>query len=314
MRTRLSSSWICALGFAWAAAGATQAVAQQKPDTDDPARARPAPDQQPRVDYDSEPPYTIYERYWSRRFPAPYRQQFRQEYYPFGRPYYPRRYYARYPRGRRHWGPDPYEYRDWGTGVFDDGYIGGFHDGRRFQKWQTKAELGLNSYLKAMELGAASVRDGDYGAAARQFILAAKLNQGDAASRLHAVHALTALGHYTDAVPALRRALQLQPRLVYLPLDIRGEYGRPTDFATHLRKLTEAAEQNPNDAGLWLLLGYYQFFCGSRPEAVRSLRRAAQLAPDDAAAGRLFQAARLSTPADQTPAKKPTPASTADGV
>ncbi len=296
MWTQYLTRCVGALGLIWAglavipAAGWTQDV---PPDAADP----------PRVDYDSEPPYTIYERAWNRRFAAPYRQQFRTEYYPYGRPYYPRRYGGLFPSGLSRRGAYPYAHWDAGTEVFDDGYIGGFHDGRRFQQWQQKAELGLTSYVKAMEQGNVSFRNGQYGAAARHFILAAKLNQGDPASRLHVVHALVALGHYADAVPALRRALQLQPRLVYLPLDIRGDYGRPPEFAQHLANLAATAKEHPDDAGLWLLLGYYQFFSGAESKAAHSLGRAVELSPTDATARELHQAAKLSAPADRRPAK-----------
>ncbi len=285
--------WAGVVGLIWAVWVTGPANAQTAASGGPPS----ADARHPRVDYDSEPPYTRYERYWNRRFPAPYRQPFRDRYYPFGRPYYPRRYGSMAPFGYSPWAADPYPFWGAGTNVFDEGYIGGFHDGRRFQEWQQKAELGLGSYLKAMEQGGAAFRSGDYGAAARHFILAAKLNQGDPASRLHVVHALVALGHYEDAVPALRRALQLQPRLVYLPLDIRGEYGRPGDFPEHLSKLTAAADQDADDAGRCLLLGYYQFFSGSGAEAASSLARAVELAPTDSAARDLYQAARLSAPA-----------------
>jgi len=282
---------------------ATAAGQQKSPNDTEPPAVEPAP----RVDYDSEPPYTIYERQWNRRFPAPYRRFFRQEHYPFGRPYYPRRYSSWHPCDYGYTYPYPPGYGDYGTRVFDDGYGAGFHDGRRFQKWQTKAELGLNSYLRAMRQGAALFREGDYAAATRQFILAARLNQGDAASRLHAVHGMTALGQYSAAVPALRRALQLQPKLVYLPLDIRSEYGPKSDFEGHLKKLAEVTRRTGNDPGLWLLLGYYQFFSDRPAEAHSSLSRAAELDPDDSAVSKLLEVTRLSAPAEPTPEMKPVP-------
>jgi hypothetical protein len=284
----------------WLAASEV-AVAQQEPEYDA-IEAEPLPPSQPaaepppRIDYDSEPPYTHYERQWNRRFPAPYRRAFRKEYYPYGRPYYP----------RRHWGArlhDRYDYRYDSYGpyyddpyVFDDGYMTGFHDGRRFQKWETKAELGRSAYLRAMRAGVDHFRKRDYSTAARQFIMAAELNQGDAAARLHAVHALTALGHYSAAVPALRRALQLQPKIVYLPLDIRTEYGAVADFEAHVAKLARSARELNDDAGLWLLLGYYHFFSGSMPQAHQALSTAAELAPDDEAIQRLLDVAELSVP------------------
>lgn len=223
MKLAASPRFVCVASVGCALL-ATAAIAlgdpPAEPPSDRPKDAPPTAQPPPRIDYDSEPPYTRYERQWNRRFAAPYRQAFREEYYPFGRPYYSRRYSHGY-------GP-AYPYRDYGQGVFDEGYVGGFHDGRRFQQWQTKAELGLNSYLQAMRSGVELFKVGDYGPAVRQFILACKLNQGDVASRLHAVHAMVAVGQYAAAAPTLRRALQLQPKLVYLPLDIRKEYGAAT--------------------------------------------------------------------------------------
>jgi len=307
MITRVSSVFaVSLLGSCIVLPAAAQSPAQEQSPK---ARAVwEGPDLQPppNVDYDSEPPYTFYERQWNRRFPAPYRQGFRREYYPHGRPYYPRRYYGAPPAYR--WSPyDAAPYYAHEQEYFDDGYTEGFHDGRRLQKWDQQAELGLNSYLKAMQAGVGSFRVGDYSTAARQFMLAAELNHGDAACRLHVVHAFTALGHYSAAVPALRRALQLQPKLAYLPLDIRTEYGVPGHFDTHLARLQTAVRSVQNDAGLWLLLGYYQFFSGAMPDAARSLGKAAELAPDDSATRRLLDVARLTAP----PAPQPEPAAPA---
>ncbi len=277
------------------------AIAQSNADpaAGDPASEQPPP---PRIDYDSEPPYTVYERSWNRRFPQPYRQGFREENYPYGRPYYSRRYRSSYPPGRGY--PEPNYYGFPPTEYFDDGYVDGFRDGRRFQDWQKQAEIGQASYLKAMRQGVAAFQAGDYGAASRQFILAARLNQGDPTARLRIAHALVALGHYDDAAPALRRALQLQPRLVYLPLDIRGEYGQRGDFLTHLAKLESSAQGADDDPDLWLLLGYYQFFSGRQTEAVGSLKRARTLAPDDSTTKLMHQAVYLSVPNQELPAQK----------
>lgn len=307
VRTRIRIGWILLLPAWLCATGANAQVDRESDQRDDSAGSMrdelPRLDQTPippGLDYDSEPPYTLYERQWNRRFAKPYRQPFREEYYPFGRPYYPRRYYSpyAYPPSYGYWRgeSEPYGYR--GAVPFDDGYEEGFHDGRRFQKWQHKAELGATSYMNAMRRGKEAFRQADYGVAARQFILAAKLNQGDAAARLHAVHAMVALGRYEEAVPALRRAVQLQPRLVYLPLDIRSEYGPASDFDVHLSRLAKAAEAEPGDANLCLLLGYYYFFSARPGEAEALLKRAAELAPDDTASWELYDAVRFSTPAE----------------
>jgi len=276
---------------------------------DPPESSQPRVDEPPpRIDYDSEPPLSRYERYWRGRFPAAYSRFYRRQYYPYGRPY---RTWSSWGADAYGWSPygfNPYAYGAYpyyGQGVFDEGYVGGFDDGQRFQKWQEQTERGLRSYLTAMHGGQEAFRQADYDVAARQYMLAAKLNQGDAASRLHCVHAFTALGHYAEAVPALRRALQLQPKLVFLPLDIRDEYGAAGDFDAHLQQLTGAAQEPGTDAGLWLLLGYYQFFSGRGSEAVASLEKAAALAPKDSAVGTLLEAARLSAPVRRAPRAPP---------
>ncbi|MCG3131954.1 MAG: hypothetical protein FLDDKLPJ_02764 [Phycisphaerae bacterium] len=165
------------------------------------------------------------------------------------------RYYQRggRPYGWGRYSARPYSY-DYGYGsywryldpydpyLFERVYRQGVTDGRWFEQYERELELGLNTYLKAFEFGHEAFSKGEYDRAARGYLLAARQNQGDPASRLCAGNALIALGRYDDAAQMLRRAFELQPRMAYLPLDIRDEYGQAEDFHQHLSKVKTAAE------------------------------------------------------------------------
>ena len=266
---------------------------------DPPPGPAPAP---PRLDYDSEPPYDVYERDWRYRMRNYRARRFSRDYGP---PYDP--YAVPYWDGPRYrYYPDRY--------AFDDGYRQGRRDGQEFTEWQFRYQMGTTSYLQAMENGVKAFRAGNYSLAARQFMLAASLNQGDAACRLHAVHALVALGRYDEAALTTRRAFQLQPKISFLPLDIRGQYGNESDFVAHYQKLKETAERTAGDGNLWFLLGFYQFFSDRGVEALRSLQKADTLQPGDRTTQQLLDTVRLSTPAEPAaPQSQPASESKATG-
>ncbi len=183
---------------------------------------------------------------------------------------------------------DEFGYR-FGVPAFDEfrgesverAYRQGLADGRNSERFEIRAERGLASYQEAMLKGHAAFAKAKYGLAARQFLLAATLNQGDPASRLCAAHAHTALHDYGPAARLLHRAFELQPRLVYLPMDIRGAYGNGEDFVSHRDALRRVATQEQDNADAWFLLGYYHFYTNNMGGAARALERAAKLAPDD---------------------------------
>jgi len=272
------------------------------------------------LDYDSEPPYDLYERSWRYRmrqyrgsrfsrdydYYAPSGRYSGQYYRPWGSPARPYPDYDYAPPAYRYGYPPPdYYYAFPGDAAFDEGYYQGHRDGKDFAEWSFQYELGTRSYLKAMDAGVRAFLAGEYSLASRQFVLAAQLNQGDAASRLHAAHALVALGRYDEASLSVRRALQLQPKLVFLPLDIRGDYGRIKDFDEHTRKLRDAASQAADNANLWFLLGYWDFFSGRADRARLSLQKADTLDPENRTTLRMLDAVRLSTPAEPEPAVQP---------
>ena len=248
------------------------------------------------IDYDSEPPYDRYERHWRHQA-----RDYRRARDRYGRSYRSR--YHRYDRpGWRYYDDGWHDYYDYAGGAFDNGYWEGRRDGRRYAEWERRHELGRRSYADAMSDGVLAFRNGEYADAVRNFIRAAKVNQGDPASRLHATHAMVAIGRYHEALPALRRAFQLQPKIAYLALDIRRDYGVRADFDAHLKELRRAAANAKEDPALWLLLGYYQFYSGRGGGALKSLAKADALAPGDFMTEALLDAARLVTP---TPKHRP---------
>jgi len=145
-------------------------------------------------------------------------------------------------------------------------------------------------HLHLMNDGLAAFRRGDYRQAANQFMAAAESNHGDAGSRLHAAHALIAVGDYRSAVVMLRRAFQLQPKIVALEYDIRDDYGNVDDFGLHLKRLHEAAIRAERDEDLWILLGYMRFYSGDCSGAYDAFRLALKFSPRDPLAARLAKA------------------------
>lgn len=189
-----------------------------------------------------------------------------------------------------------YGYRGSYDSGFEAGYRQGHFYGRREMEAELSAPLFVSNYQFTMQTGTQDFRAGDYSSAARHFILAARLDNGDASSRIRGGHALVAVGRYHEASTLIARALQLQPKLPYLTRDIRDEYGQKDDFARHFEQLGKATRDAGDQADLWALLGYYEFFGGRQTEALQSLSKAETLDPRNGLAQRLLEVARLSVP------------------
>ena len=117
----------------------------------------------------------------------------------------------------------------------------------------------LSAHAKALAEGTAHLRAGRYRHAMIALTLAAELNQGDPACRVHLAQAQVALGHDAEAAKTLRRALQLQPLLAELPLNLARQYPHPevldedtTALARRLAARTPTAEE-------LFLLGFFEF-------------------------------------------------------
>ena len=231
---------------------------------------------------------------------------------PWGRPRYLDRYGHR-PRGylRHNSRPgrysryyyDDYTYRFGVPRRYDPhaydlerAYRQGVADGQGYERFEIQAERGLATYQQAMAAGHFEFADGRYGAAMRQFLLAASVSQGDPASRICAAHAYFALGDFETAVRLLRRAFELQPKWPHLPMDIRGAYGKRADFATHLTALHSALERDTGNPDLWFLLGYCCYYSNQMGRAAEALGNAAKLRPEDGLFARFADLVGLARP------------------
>jgi tetratricopeptide (TPR) repeat protein len=204
---------------------------------------------------------------------------------------------------------EDYTYRFGVPSVYDDyvraqerAYRQGVADGRNAEQFDLQAQRGVYMFDEAMTAGDAAFLHGQYAAAARYFRLAARLNEGDPTSRLSFAHAMFALGHYGEAARSLRRAFDLEPKIAYLPLDLRGAYGRPADFDDHLTRLRRAVkaaqdEKTPDEASLQFVLGYTLFFSTDPVEGAVALVRAARLRRGDRVYQQLAEVSRQSVPA-----------------
>lgn len=156
---------------------------------------------------------------------------------------------------------------------------------------ETQAQRAMEEYLFVVDSGDDAFFRADYNEAARHYLLACELNQGDPTARLNAAHALTTQGRYAQAGSRIRRALSLQPKIAHFMIDIRSAYGRPADFERHLADLQAATEKSDNPK-VWLLLAYYLYNSGAGDIAVDVLEHAAELAPDDRVIERFLAAAK----------------------
>ncbi|MCG8405843.1 MAG: hypothetical protein MI923_11660 [Phycisphaerales bacterium] len=186
---------------------------------------------------------------------------------------------------------------------YDDGPYGpGQYDRNRWFSWygashRTGQLLDINQ--RKVDQGMQYFRAGRYDRAAIAWLGASRADHGDAGSRIHAGHALFAVGRYSDAVKLIGRGFELAPRLATSTYDIRADYGNPADFDRHLATLKNYVIKHPTDISAVTLLGYTLNYTDGPAAAYPALRRARQLDPQDTFVEKLWETARLvSPPAD----------------
>ena len=184
---------------------------------------------------------------------------------------------------------------------FGDGYAGdvyrfGFNKGYdvgRFDKVATERQEKVLAHARGhLGRGLVLLRDGEYRGAANAFKLAAETDQGDPAARLYAAHALFAIGRYGDAVKYLRRAFELQPKIVFLDFDIRDDYGQRADFDKQLEVLENALKRFPRNLDRLIMLGYVRYYSHQHEKAHEPLAKASKVDPRDRLVVRLLDNCR----------------------
>lgn len=226
--------------------------------------------------------------------------------------YYPRSSYghgfgrsSRYDRGYG------YVYRSYRDEFYSDAYAQGHydadHDYTAYIAAQRAGQL-LDANREKVDEGMGYFRAGDYARAAVAWLGASKLNQADAVSRIHAGHALFALGRYTDAAKLLEHGFELAPLLAESTYDIRTDYTDQSDFARHLATLKTYVARHPNDAEATTLLGYVLSYTEGPAAAYAVLARASALRPSDRFTKRLWDTAAVVTPQEGVEADDGRPA------
>lgn len=173
----------------------------------------------------------------------------------------------------------PYPYYSYGGDVeraYNQGRYDADHEYVRYIASQRAGRL-LNQYAVQFDEGVRLFREGNYEQAMVNHLGAAELNHEGAAPRLHAAHAMFAMGRYREAVPLLERAFELMPTLPYKSYDLRDEYGRREEFDEHLAALKDYVRSNPKDAAGYTLLGYVTYYTRGPGAADSILRRATSL-------------------------------------
>ena len=172
--------------------------------------------------------------------------------------------------------------------ALEEAYFAGRFDERDYarRRWnrrdmaRRKARL-LDKHGEALQLGLGKLKQGDYARAVVGLTLAAKLNNGDPACRIHLAQTRLALGQYDEAGKVLRRALQLQPNLVYVDLKLDKYYPQPGKFAECTDALAAWVKEHRASADVYFLLGYAEFQRGSFRQAYSAFRKVARVMPKD---------------------------------
>jgi tetratricopeptide (TPR) repeat protein len=141
---------------------------------------------------------------------------------------------------------------------------------------ERRKERVLRSHDEAVRVGLDELKAGAYQKAVIALTLAAELDQSDPACRIHLAQARMALGHYAEAGKALRRALELQPKLVYVPLELGQYYGQESALDEHVDAVAKAAGQGDQPADVHFLLGFMEFQRGRYAPAYNAFRAASR--------------------------------------
>jgi len=184
---------------------------------------------------------------------------------------------------------------------YADGSNGpGFYTKERWYQWHLAQRRGTqlrDANRTIVDEGMRFFRMGDYQRAAITWLRASELDQGDAASRLAAGHALFALGRYSEANRLLAHAFELTPQLASLSYDIRKDYGNVRDFDEHLAALERFVAANPRDYHGRLLLGYILSYTYGPGYGYEHLQPVIQTVPSDSFAQKLWATAQMVGPA-----------------
>jgi Flp pilus assembly protein TadD len=149
-----------------------------------------------------------------------------------------------------------------------------------------------------LALGDQAFRAGRYNDAVLNYAKAVEASPDDGVLHLVFSDALFAAGEYHFAASALRRALELEPKLLDSVVDKHGFYGDPSQLDRHLALLESYLESHYTDDDARLLLAANDLFAGRATRAVELLQNASSTSVRESSAGSLIlaRAQELSRP------------------
>jgi len=172
--------------------------------------------------------------------------------------------------------------------AIEEAYFAGRYDEQLYQQrdfnrrdMQARKERLLTQHEQVLRTGVECLRQGRYNDAIAALTMAGELNNGDPACRIHLAQARLALGHYDEAGEVLRRALELQPKLVYVQLHLEQFYSDPRVFNEQVDQLIATLKKRKATANEYFLLGFFEFQRGNLETAYRAFREVARVWRDD---------------------------------
>lgn len=150
------------------------------------------------------------------------------------------------------------------------------------RQWKRRGRKLIEANRQATYDGQALLQAGAYRSAVITLTRAAEYNHGDARSRLHLAQARMALGHDREAAQALRRALELKPKMVPAQLQLAQYYPSEQEFDAQVDALAKRLATRENtSAEEYFLLGFMEFQRSNWGAAHAAFRRAAAGLPND---------------------------------
>ncbi len=146
-----------------------------------------------------------------------------------------------------------------------------------YRQWAQRKQHLLSAHDQATQEGIILMQAGAYRAAVISLTRASQLDQGDPGCRIHLALARVALGHDIEASKVLRRALELQPKLVPMQLELEQYYPSADEFEAQVDALRDRVRRNTvASADEYFVLGFLEFQRGRYDEAHAAFRHAAR--------------------------------------
>lgn len=146
----------------------------------------------------------------------------------------------------------------------------------------------LDNADRAIQAGLRDLKQGDYEAAALSFRLAADLDQADPVARVHFAHAALGTGEYEAGGAMLRRALELQDKLILMRFDHERYFKDEPDFNRLVDRLATLMQDEGGVGDEHFLLGYFQQQRGKRDDAAASFLAAKRAGISDDSLAKLL--------------------------